>query len=260
MVISSPGYPGGDVSGGVQQWRGCFRIELSLVYLSSLSLTRATVSRKISVRCLSNTTGIVDHAQTVCQFSSTVLRQGASMTALVSLAVSDPSALTERVTVNAVRQQCVSLSISNSKNENACTLQDNTDTFSPLSGLPVNIIVKEEDSTQYLSLPGNKLLEHTFKDTRGAQCEIGALPRTDNSTALHQIATVLRFSSARRTGTIIPSVLLGCCCCWLSSGFCTRLNFKTTRKNEGDGDLQQPNQQSAQTTACRAPGGRETEQ
>ncbi|XP_036380829.1 integrin alpha-X-like isoform X1 [Megalops cyprinoides] len=154
MVVSSQGYPV-DVSVEVlNRGEDASGTEMTLVYPSALSFTHAKASSAMSnLYCVSNTTSVNNHTQTVCRLSTSVLRQGAAMKVLVFLSVLHPSDLTDTVTVQATVS---------SKNEHAETLQDNYGNCSVAVRLPINIIIKEQNSTRYLTLPGGKLLEHTF--------------------------------------------------------------------------------------------------
>ncbi|KAI1903311.1 hypothetical protein AGOR_G00025900 [Albula goreensis] len=155
MVVSTPGYRVETLVVVSNSGEDASSIVLTMFYPSSLSFTHITQSSgKRSPRCVSNSTSFMNQTQTACHLSSTILRQGALTTVQMFFVVADPPALMDRLTMT------VSVS---SKNENTSTLEDNVDSCSVPVRLPVNIIIKEEGSTQYLSLPGNKLLEHTFK-------------------------------------------------------------------------------------------------
>ncbi|CAB1315795.1 unnamed protein product, partial [Coregonus sp. 'balchen'] len=85
--------------------------------------------------------------------SSTVLRQGARVTVLMSFTVFEPSCLRERLALN------VSVI---TDNEGQGTLQDNYASSSVDVKLPINIVVKGGDSSLYVTFPDNKLLEHIY--------------------------------------------------------------------------------------------------
>lgn len=153
-VISSPGFPvelavevrnsGEDASG----------TNLTVMHPSSISFHRAKRSLgQVPVWCVFNTTEFENVTQTVCRLSSTPLRQGSKMKVLVSFTVSDTSSLTKSLSVNA--------SVT-TNNEELHTLQDNFANSSVAVKLPINIIIRGGDSTQFIRFPESTLMEHTF--------------------------------------------------------------------------------------------------
>ncbi|KAL0993756.1 hypothetical protein UPYG_G00113270 [Umbra pygmaea] len=129
--------------------------ELTLIHPSTISFISTKYpfrSGQVTVWCASNITGNLTY--TVCPLISNVLRQGAQVTVLVSLTVSEPSSLRESLAFNA--------SII-TDNERQATLQDNWASTSVQVKTPINIIINRGDFTQYVTFPENKLLEHTFK-------------------------------------------------------------------------------------------------
>ncbi|XP_071193519.1 integrin alpha-X-like isoform X2 [Salvelinus alpinus] len=130
--------------------------ELTLVHPSSIPFVRAkrpSGPGQLTVWCVSNTTELENITHTVCPLSSNVLRQGARVTVLMSFTVYEPSCLRERLAFNV---------FVTTDNEGQGTLQDNYASTSVDVKLPINIVVKGGYSSQYITFPDNKLLEHIY--------------------------------------------------------------------------------------------------
>ncbi|KAJ7996153.1 hypothetical protein DPEC_G00234110 [Dallia pectoralis] len=155
-VVRSPGFPV-EVSVNVANGKeDASDVELTLVHPSTISLVLAKWSigtGQVAMWCVSNTTEHENLTNTVCPLRSLVLRRGAQVTVLASFTVSEPSYLGERLGINA--------SVT-SNNEERDTLHDNWASSSVRVKLPVNIIIKGGGSSQYVSFPNNKLLEHIY--------------------------------------------------------------------------------------------------
>ncbi|KAL2094899.1 hypothetical protein ACEWY4_009618 [Coilia grayii] len=128
---------------------------LKLLYPSSLSYTQA---RRIvgigAVGCVSDSRAPGSYSYVICDLGSTVMRQRAETVVRISLLVFDPASLTDALSVN------VSVT---SKNEEEQTLQDNVAQASVPVTLPVNVVIKEGDSTRYIQYPGKTELTHKFQ-------------------------------------------------------------------------------------------------
>ncbi|XP_048857340.1 integrin alpha-X-like, partial [Brienomyrus brachyistius] len=137
---------------------------LTLTSPSSLSFSQATKGLgQVSLRCTSNSLSLSNVTQTVCQLGSYALRQMMSMAVRVSLQVSDPMQVEDGMTVT------VSVS---STNENNTTLQDNSAASLISTRLPVNVLLKEKDSTHYLNFPENITLEHAYMVENVGETEV----------------------------------------------------------------------------------------
>ncbi|KAM6970578.1 integrin alpha-X-like [Aplochiton taeniatus] len=98
---------------------------LTVVHPTSITFLRAKqASGQAAVWCSSNGTESENRTSTVCSLSATVIQQDAKMTVWLSFTVADPSALEER--------------------------------------LRVNVSVIAGDSTQHISFPDNRWMEHVY--------------------------------------------------------------------------------------------------
>ncbi|XP_010868719.2 integrin alpha-X isoform X1 [Esox lucius] len=155
-VVHSPGFPVEVFVNVDNRGEDASKVELTLVHPSTISFVFAKWSfgtRQVAVWCVSNTTGLENLTRTVCPLSSLVLRKGAHVTVWVSFRVSENSSLSERLVINA--------SV-NTDNEEQGTLHDNLASSSIQVKLPVNIIIKGGDSSQYITFPNDNLLEHIY--------------------------------------------------------------------------------------------------
>ncbi|XP_036436670.1 integrin alpha-X-like isoform X2 [Colossoma macropomum] len=129
--------------------------ELLFHHPSIFSFTRVTTLESSGhAWCVSNETGLMKVTQTTCKLGVAIFRQKAKAVLNLTFRVSDPSALSDRLTVNASVM---------SKNENNGSLHDNTAAVSvPVKQL-VNFQLENDGSTQYISYDQSSLINHTFK-------------------------------------------------------------------------------------------------
>ncbi|XP_046876133.1 integrin alpha-X-like isoform X2 [Hypomesus transpacificus] len=129
-------------------------VELTLTHPYSMTFLRAKQSLgQEAVWCLSNSTEVENVTMTTCHLSSVTLRQGSEMKVLMSFEVSDLSSRTRLLAVN------VSVG---ANGEEPDTLHDNFGSSSVAVKLPINIIIRGGDSTQFIRPPETTLIEHIF--------------------------------------------------------------------------------------------------
>ncbi|KAL6464114.1 hypothetical protein MHYP_G00285050 [Metynnis hypsauchen] len=129
--------------------------ELLFHHPSSISFTRVTMLESSGhAWCVSNKTGVMNVTQTTCKLGVAVFRQKAKAVLNLTFQLSDLSALSDQLTVNASVM---------SKNENNGSLHDNAAAVSvPVKQL-VNFQLENDGSTQYIRYDQSSLINHTFK-------------------------------------------------------------------------------------------------
>ncbi|XP_030648762.1 integrin alpha-X-like [Chanos chanos] len=153
MVICADGFPVTLLVNLTNHGEDSSGTELTLTHPTALSFNLAKPSVG-QVWCTANSSERSDLTHTVCQVGSTLFRQAAQTTLQVSYTVTNPSNLTEQLIISASVM---------SNNEKETTLQDNSASSSLPVKQPVNILLQEGDSTQYIKYPDNRPLEHIYR-------------------------------------------------------------------------------------------------
>ncbi|XP_026859904.2 integrin alpha-X-like isoform X2 [Electrophorus electricus] len=154
MVVNIEGFPVELSVVVVNNGEDSTDTDLLFLHPSILSFTHVTVVESSGyVGCVSNNTGQVKMSHTTCKLSFT-LRKNAKVVLNMSFEVSEPSALSNQLAVNA--------SVS-SKNENPTTLHDNTViVYVPFKRI-VNFLLQNNGSTRYIRYHQTTQLQHTYQ-------------------------------------------------------------------------------------------------
>ncbi|XP_056601459.1 integrin alpha-X-like isoform X2 [Triplophysa dalaica] len=151
-VVSSAGYPVKLSVVVYNNGEDSTDTELFLYHPTILSFAWVKASSG-KVWCESNQTEPSNITHTTCQLGATVFRQRVKTTLMMAFTVARPSAVNERLIVNA---------LVTSKNENNNTVQDNRAATFAVLKLPVNVVVKNGGSTRFVKYPDSTLLEHIY--------------------------------------------------------------------------------------------------
>ncbi|XP_043096562.1 integrin alpha-X-like isoform X2 [Puntigrus tetrazona] len=126
--------------------------ELFLHHPTILSFTRIKTN-DVQVWCESSHIELSNITCTACKLGTTLFRQKAKTTLMVSFMLSAPFSANEHLVVNA--------SVT-SKNENNDTSLDNHATTSAMVKRPVNVVVNNGGSTRFVEYPNCAQLEHVY--------------------------------------------------------------------------------------------------